>query len=416
MPMNLGATQPGSAALPLRAAHWMLWAGVVITACYAGYRLGYIETFGFHDWYLFLGAAKQFILSGELYDRDLSHYAPAAAVYKFPPLSGALIVSLLDLGLPDVALRYLYLILHLLCYTAALSLLVKSLPTRNPWFLPIALLLAFTFEPLFENYDTAQLEMYIFLLLAAALHALVLQRHFLSGLCIGVAAAFKIYPLYLAGMFVFQRNWRALGGVLCGLSMATVFSMTLTSVAEHGFYICNILPILLDESVSGSYRNLSLAHALLSLGAPTATITLVGLLVLALPAAITFFAPKPSTDSIPITLSLWICAVLLGMKNSWLNYQLLLLLPLLVCLAEAMHSDRISSKILVLVLLSAGLIFWSNMGKLMFLITLASWLLEITGPFKPWLLQTSLLRGLATGILLLLLSWLHFRQNPDKQL
>jgi hypothetical protein len=395
--------------------HRILWLGVCVCGVYFTRRLLLQERFGFHDWYLFIAHAQDFIHSGQLYDRDLSHYAPSAPIYKFPPLFASLLVGLLNISLNEKTIYLIALAGHLLCYFFSVLLCVKLFrPAHSQCYTPLALILALTFEPFFDNYDSAQMEMYLLLLFSLCLWYHSKGKPLASGICIGIATAIKIYPVYFALHYLASRNTRALAGVLLGLALSLLVSLILTNTTEHAFYFMHILPTLLAESISPRGENLSLSRLLVTLGSPQSLATEICAAFLLLPFAAIFFrrnvqpAAKKSGDDL-----FWLCllatTLLFAMKNSWWNYQILLLPPLLLALSLTMQLPGKRWLPLTLIIAACLMIFWCNLGKLDVLILIATRILDTSPLLMKVMLQTGFLRGLATFCVLLALLFLRWR-------
>ena len=76
-------------------------------------------------------------------------WAPAAPVYKFPPLFAILIIPFTDLDPPAVYLGHWW--LHLVLYLAAGGLLLHTLLPARPTYLVVAAIVLLNFEPFFET-------------------------------------------------------------------------------------------------------------------------------------------------------------------------------------------------------------------------------------------------------------------------
>jgi hypothetical protein len=397
----------------------LLWLGVCVCGIYFARRLLFQEKFGFHDWYLFIRHAQDFVDHHLLYDRDLSHYAPSAPIYKFPPLFASLLVLLLDIGLNEQTIYLLALAGHLLCYFFSILLCVKLFcPAASRSYTPLALILALTFEPFFDNYDSAQMEMYLLLLFSLCLWHHRKGRPLAAGLCIGIAAMIKIYPVYFALYYLASRNTRALAGVGLGLLLSLLFTLVITNSAEHVFYFTQILPTLLTEGISPRGENLSLSRLLLTMNLPHHLATGICLVLLLLPFAAVFVSRN---DAAPTEIKsgddlFWLCllasTLLFAMKNSWWNYQLLLLPPLLLALSLSMQLPGKRWLPIALIAAAGFMIFWCNLGKLDVLILVATRILDASPLLTKVMLQTGFLRGLSTFcvlLALLVLRWRHAR-------
>lgn len=395
----------------------LLWCLVCLCAYYFGWRLQEQEKYGFHDWYLFIGHAKSFLATGVLYDRDLTHYGPAAAIYKFPPLFVSVLVVLVQWGYSEEGIRVAMALVAIFCYFFAVIALLLPLPAKKPWLLPAALLLALTFEPFFDTYDSAQMEMYILLLLSLSLVCLLKAKTGLSGVFVGIAAAIKIYPLYFAGYYLASKKYSALFGMLLGILLTLLFSLAVIGWPEHQFYFYNIMPTLLAEPVSGRGDNLSLARLLIYIGVTAKMAEGVNLCVLLLPVFILFYQKtvraKPTTAFVDtMHFAIFIAIFLLATKNSWWNYQVLLIPPVLLIMHAALADKKIAHLPLAFISFAGLLIFWCNLGKMMPLVVFFSWVLDTLPFLNAIMLKIYLLRGVATFLILSALLYILYCRVP----
>jgi hypothetical protein len=384
----------------------LLWCCALLSGFYFAERILVQENFGFHDWYLFIGHAKTFLVTNILYDRDLSHYEPSAAIYKFPPLYASILVFFLHCGFTDETIKQIIKIIYFFCYFFSFVILLR-LPQYKNKSLPIstALIIAFTFEPFFDNYDSSQMEVYVLLALSLGLLYLLRGKELVSGIFIGLATAIKIYPIYFAGYYLASKKYYAIAGIVLGMVIATAFSVTFIGWPDHEFYLDKILPTLLTEIISGKGENLSLGRLLLAIGWSMKTAELLCLVILLLPMIIlfirSFFSRGTKTHNHPgIWFSILITTLLLATKNSWWNYQILLIIPLLVILGSPPRHKKIAYLSITLLGLAYVMIFWCNLGKLDILIRFASIILDTFPVITPTLLKINLLRGLGTFLIL----------------
>lgn len=392
----------------------LLWFGCYEAACYFFERIRINEIFGFHDWYIFVAHAKQFLSTGILYERDLTLYAPSAPIYKFPPLFDAILIFFFNMGFSQEKIRYGALFIHFFLYFLSAFICLQYFRGKNYYFLlPLTAITALTFEPFFDNYTSAQMEIYILFLLTLSFFTLAKNRIFISGLFIGIAAAIKIYPIYFAGYYFARKKYSGLAGIMAGFAIVTVFSLLITGASEHLFYFTNILPILLTEDISGRGENISITRLFITLGASASITNIACDVLLALPIIILLYQSrkqtgKPLTETQQATFNLvwfaiFITTLLLTMKNSWWNYQILLLIPLIVCLGLSINNRRFRISSLAVIVFSNLIIFWCNLGKLDVFIMYAGKMLDASALLTHIMLQTGFLRGLATFLILILL-------------
>jgi hypothetical protein len=303
---------------------------------------------GVMDFPIFLEHARNFIDTGVLYARDIQQYGPGAPIYKFPPLFGAMLVFCMEQGATDQALFSWALAAQEVCFFGSALLMVGMLYqyVRWPWawLLPVVLIVALLFPPNIENVLRLQLDAYVLLLLTAALFFLLKEKNGLAGFCVGLAILLKVYPVVLLVYFLMRRQWAACVGVLVACLMVTTATLAMLGVAEHAYFLSSVLPVMLMESASASLENLSLAAYVIYFQGDGPH---VGYMAKPVVAACVLVAgwglfqssrmPRDAASPIRTALdvALLITLVLIGLSNSWWNYQILLLIPTVVILVAA---------------------------------------------------------------------------------
>ncbi len=300
--------------------------------------------FGVVDFPIFLERAAAFRESGVLYPAadDPSTYAPAAPVYKFPPPYAMLLLPFATRG-PAERVIAGHRAVQVAAYLVAVGLLLHALaPRRRTTFLILGLALALNFEPFFETLWRLQLETGLLLLLALGVAALVRGRDGPLAALIAAGALLKIYPAYLGAWLAVRQRWRALGVALLAAGLIGVSSWIVIGPQENRTYWVRVFPALLAELPAATTENVSPARyfqTLAGLGAAAAkragTLLAVGVLFASAYVARRRGTGDGASARDPVTFALFVPALLLSMPNGWVNYQLLLLLPLLVLLAHA---------------------------------------------------------------------------------
>ncbi len=289
---------------------------------------------------LFLGFAHQFLLNGELYARDPSLYAPLKPVYKYPPLSGAVLVQMLRFGFSDAAVVFIGAITQLAAGFIAILVLVRALlPAQRAagWLLAFALFMALS--PLLEeNIIRLQLETGLLFLLSLSLVCLLRKQDFAAGMLIGIAAMLKIYPGIMLLYFLLTRRHYATAGFAAGCFSAAMFSLLVLGWQEHVFFLRDVLPALLREAPDLSDENVSFCCFPQLLGLPPAGpgvchLASLGLLLTA--AAVIRTEALPSARATATGFALFTILLVTAIPNSLWNYQILHVLPIttLACLA-----------------------------------------------------------------------------------
>lgn len=143
--------------------------------------------------------------------------------------------------LPALAAKRCWIILNLGLLFAALFLL-RDL-TQLPWG-RIALVAALS-VPLRVNFLYGQYYVLLLFLLTLACWLYGLQRRFVSGLVVGIAAGLKVFPVLYLLYFLRKRDLRAFaGGVVGGLG-AAVASVVAFGWELHRVYLFQVLPRVL---------------------------------------------------------------------------------------------------------------------------------------------------------------------------
>jgi len=326
---------------------WLGVAGLLLAglSCFHFARAAHeSRAHGFVDFPIFLERARTFVLTGELYvDPDAPEaYAPAAAVYKFPPLYAMLLLPLVRSGI-DARVYLAHWALQILLYALAVALLIVCLRRHaGRGFAFTAAVLALNFEPFFETAWRLQIETPLLLLLAVVLVWGVERRAEWSGALLGAGFLLKLYPVFLLLYFVVRRRLRALAGFGVAVALILAVSWLVIGPAENQKYFLRVLPLLLRENPELSTENLSLARYLMAILAfePPLSKRIAQALVLPLVVASLVAVWRRSRGrpedryASAVAFSLFVPLMLIAMPNYWVNYQLLLLLPLLVVCCE----------------------------------------------------------------------------------
>jgi len=149
-----------------------------------------------------------------------------------PPFHVALVVPLA--ALPYRAARIIWLLLMAGCSGVAVGLLVRSLGVSRRWAVVIGIgVLAL---PIFQkDLVYGQSNGLLLLLLVIAWQSLKKDGQRLAGLTLGIAAAFKLFPVLMAVPLIRERRWRALGwmaGTAAVLSAAGAIIVGITPTRE----------------------------------------------------------------------------------------------------------------------------------------------------------------------------------------
>ncbi|MFN8546994.1 MAG: glycosyltransferase family 87 protein [Candidatus Eisenbacteria bacterium] len=325
----------------------------------------------FYDTRIFLSELAKYEKSGVLYDTQQEKYfRPGSPVYKYPPPYAALLTLIKSQRWKPMAQKIAALDL------AALAATVFLIARRRRWSplgLAALLVLVLAWSPVDESLNGPQLEPLLLLLLTAAAFLSGSRRAELgAGAAIGAAAALKVYPGLFALLLVARRRWTALVGMMAGGLITLLLASLVIPPRFAVEYFTRILPHLggtglgpENVSLAGTIGRLALlvfagaAHAaklwqsiqlniLEECGVPSAiwTTRALHLLVGAVMVLATARAWRVSLISGPLREALLfgaaLCLVVFLSPTSWLDYQTLLLLPLLLAIRElpAWSRDR----------------------------------------------------------------------------
>ncbi|HQQ62877.1 MAG TPA: glycosyltransferase family 87 protein [Pseudomonadales bacterium] len=316
---------------------------LVIAASVFCHRLSItLQHAGMYDFGIFFDTCRHFIETGQLYDRDLAAYEPLAPVYKFPPLSAAVMVQIERAGVSAATLAGMGGWLEIMLFVLPTLLLASTLfPVgKSVAVLSGIFIVCVTGPTLEENITRLQLEPVLFACCALSLLLLLKQQDFLAGMLMGLAVCLKLYPAVMVFYFLLTRRWLALAGIIAVTLLATMYSVWVLGLQEHVFFLRDLLPVLLRENPIKDPESVSIAswaHALGLLPA-YAKILSQGLLLLALFLAarwvlmnkITPAKTMTEKDLVAAGFSAFLLAMLIGMPNPLWNYQILLVIPVTV--------------------------------------------------------------------------------------
>lgn len=349
------------------------------------------------DLYVMTDLLREYQRTGRLYDTSKpdSFDPKTTSMFKYPPPNAALILSLVPVSKPPPTIRPLeprppahsgrdpklralrqaarrgdalrsvrpLLVFYLLTLGATLAFCIVSLrPTWERTLLMAALFL--NWQANVESLGGPQIEPLLLLLLAGAAWSYFRRKLFLAGVPIGIAGAFKAYPWGLLLVFILRRQWRGALGVAVGAAATFLLSGIIVPLGFSLEWLVRIFPklngLVVDSenvSVLGNLAHLALTVAgkehprtlyLLSgqwLSDPAVAVPLVAALVAF--AALLVLVIRVTCRCWPrahgmeegrrnvLWMALCVCLLTAFMPTSWLNYQTLLVLPLMVGLALA---------------------------------------------------------------------------------
>jgi hypothetical protein len=142
-------------------------------------------------------------------------------------------------ALPPLAAKRAWLILSL--FFMALSVWVLQRVTTLGW-RRLSLLSLLCIVPLHSNFLLGQFYVLVLLLISVAYYASRSGRPFVSGLLLAIAAMLKLFPALFLLFFLWKRNWRAVGGFICGASALAVISLATLGREVHLVFLSEVLP------------------------------------------------------------------------------------------------------------------------------------------------------------------------------
>lgn len=197
-------------------------------------------------------------------------------------------------------------------------------------------------DPLKQSLIQGQPNLLLGFLIVAAWRADRRGKSWLSGACLAVAAAIKLYPAYLFLYALARRDWKAItGGAVVGIAI-TIVTMGVFGVDAYRDYVQTVLPEL--RNVTNNWGNSSLlAFWERLLGDPVETVSPVTTSPLAMKTcvwtswlAVTAFAAwralqAESRSDKDAAFSVVVLAMLLMSPTTWHHYFVLASIP--VCIA-----------------------------------------------------------------------------------
>lgn len=298
--------------------------------------------------FLVIRAAAAALLRGDrLYDLRRIEGELFGASYHLPPFAAVVAApfALLD---EDTALT-LWRVLALAAHFGALALLLRVLGIRRSSPLAAGAFVVWAFSwPTRATVIQGQWDAFFLLALAAAWWAERWRRGALAGLLLALAGSVKPFPLLALGYFGTRRRWSAVLGAVVGLALLFGLAFVLAGPPSTTTFLERVAPRL--GATTAYAENQSLAGFLarwvepdmrpVPTEAPVVYLLsralFVGLLVplglLGLRTPLGRYGPE-------LHYAAWVAAAPIGIPASWLDYQELLLLPLLM-LAAAWWSGR----------------------------------------------------------------------------
>jgi Glycosyltransferase family 87 len=211
------------------------------------------------DFQDYLFAAHQLASGGDPYANFIRNHVPwdwsLSSGYLYPPAFAVFLVPLTWVS-NDLAVR-IWLVLIQAAIAASLLIVyaVIGRPKRSELLCLAAVLT--TFFPLANTVLTGSMNSLLLLLLTGAWACWQRRQDVRSGVLVGVAAVFKLFPLALLPYLAWRRHWKLLGAVGVTGLLGLVLGLAVTSVDHNLYYFRDMLPHL--AAGTGYRENQSLA-------------------------------------------------------------------------------------------------------------------------------------------------------------
>lgn len=334
-----------------------------------------------------------------------------------PPPAVLFAIPLAWLSYPHATLAWN--LLSLVLGAASLWVINRELEVARSWRPLLALVpLALMFDPLLSQAFYAQLNLLLLFLIVGAWSALRQNREILAGVCLGTAAAVKLFPALLFLYVLLRGRWRVFGAGMAAGCAWLAASLVVFGVDAYRDYVLQVIPHV-DEWRS-SWGNLSLAGWWSRLFDPgtkggevvplgywpllARTGTYASALVLTAVASWATWRAR-GRRQVELSFALFVLTTLLVSPICWNHYLLLLLLP-----AALAWTYACSTRGLALVLVVAHAVIWVPPPWLVYLCG------GMTIPSAP--LDSLLVFSLKSYMLLIcwgLLAWAVLREHSDME-
>lgn len=211
------------------------------------------------DFQDYLFAAHQLASGGDPYANFVRNHVPwdwsLSSGYLYPPAFAVFLIPLTWVQ-NDLSVR-IWLVLIQAAIAASLLIIYAVIGRpRRAELLCLAAVMT-TFFPLASSVLTGTMNSLLLLLLTGAWATWQQRKDVVSGVLVGSAAVFKLFPLALLPYLAWRRHWKLLGAVgvtgLAGLALG----LAVTSVDHNLYYFRDMLPHL--AAGTGYRENQSLA-------------------------------------------------------------------------------------------------------------------------------------------------------------
>jgi hypothetical protein len=293
---------------------------------------------------------------------------PLDALFKYPP-SFALIFA--PFALPSfVPALYAWRFVNLLLLGVALWALLRAYDLHwRSWAGAGLLLLTMLLRPIPDTLRYGQMDVLILALFALGLLALQRGRWGWLGAALGFAVALKLYPAYLLGLALVQRQPRAIvGAALAGGSIGLA-SLIFPGWGSWQIFLNDVLTTTgvgtgwVENQTFNGFLNRLLDPTVMSLQPDGGGMLRVATYAwFALITGVTAWLSRPDGGLRPdIAYGLWITALLVVLPAAWFHYQVILLIPFFQAFVLAQERGGLAWPLVGAYALAWGLIAHGNM-------------------------------------------------------
>ena len=211
------------------------------------------------DFQDYLFAAQQITTGGDPYANFVRNHVPwdwsLSSGYLYPPAFAVTLIPLTWVS-NDLAVRiWLFLIQTAVLASLLIVYQVIGRPRRAELLAIVAVLT--TFLPLANTVLAGTMNSLLLLLLTAAWACWQRRRDVASGVLVGTAAIFKLFPAALLPYLAWRRHWKLLAAVVVTGLAGLALGLAVTSVDHNIYYFKEMLPHL--AAGTGYRENQSLA-------------------------------------------------------------------------------------------------------------------------------------------------------------
>ncbi|MCH9653659.1 MAG: DUF2029 domain-containing protein [Planctomycetes bacterium] len=172
-----------------------------------------------------------------------------------PPSANLISLPFFFLSYQNAHLAWNLVSLGMLCL--ALVWIVRGLEFRlSGWSILALFTLLVLSDPLQQTLIQGQPNLLLTLLIVGAWRAGKSGNTFVSGMCLGLATAVKIYPAYLFLYFLVRRDWRGIAGGAVSFALITLLTVAIFGIDAYWDYITVVLPSI--SNVTNNWGNASL--------------------------------------------------------------------------------------------------------------------------------------------------------------